>query len=197
MKAVPKLLMMKMAHKFVRDVKFPMLLGMGPVRLLFPSSLHPIHKRGLCRCEILCSPRQVYIAFYIWILSQTPFHLIGSRFTQWFHCDKDTHLDEGWEWRISPCSRKWKWKRNNACSCNFSAYRTNQDIKKHKTYTHVNVNDCIWTCMIGDIHTLYSHIGILKCKLTFLWQSGQCRKSTLSSLHSYCLGSTRSVGRFG
>ena len=51
--------------------------------------------------------------------------------------------NEGWEWRISPCSRKWKWKWNNACSCSISAFRTAQETQNHKTYTHANVNYCI------------------------------------------------------
>ena len=48
--------------------------------------------------------------------------------------------------------------------------------------------------MITYIHTPYLRIRIRNCKLTFVWQSGWSRKSTLSSLHNCYLYSTRSVG---
>ena len=72
-----------------------------------------------------------------------------------------------------------------------------QDINQYKSYSHANSNSYVLTCTITCIHTLYTCIRILNCKLTFVWQSGQCRKSTLPTVHNCCLGSTRSVGRAG
>ena len=72
-----------------------------------------------------------------------------------------------------------------------------QDINLYKSYSHANLNYYVLTCMITYIHTLYTCIRILNCKLTFVWQSGQCRKTALPTLHNCDLGSTRSVGRPG
>ena len=72
-----------------------------------------------------------------------------------------------------------------------------QDINQYKSYSHANSNSYVLTCTITCEHTLYTCIRILNCKLTFVWQSGQCRKSTLPTVHNCCLGSTRSVGRPG
>ena len=65
-------------------------------------------------------------------------------------------------------------------------------LLKILTYIHACVNSYIDTCTIIYIRTLYPGIRILNCKLTFVWQSGWSRKSTLSILHNCYLGSTRS-----
>ena len=68
-------------------------------------------------------------------------------------------------------------------------------LLKILTYTHECVNSYIDTCTITYIRTLYPGIRILNCKLTFVWQSGWSRKSTLSILYNCYLGSTRSSCR--
>ena len=53
----------RVAHKSWRDVKFPMLFGMGPVSWLLYRYLHPNIYTGWVGCEFQCSPHEVCIAF--------------------------------------------------------------------------------------------------------------------------------------
>ena len=125
-------------------------------------------------CQILCSPHQVYIAFYIWIYYHTNFHLIGSWFTKSFRWDKDTHLETKVGSEEFPHALKNENENENETMHAAVVFPHSGLLKESKNTRHTLMQTLIiayrraWLI----IHTLYSHIGILNCKLTFLWQSG-------------------------
>ena len=71
----------RVAHKYWREVRFPMLFGMGPVSWLSNRPLHPNMYTGWVRSKFQCSPHMLCIAFYSLFFphysSQPPFNFLG------------------------------------------------------------------------------------------------------------------------
>ena len=89
----------RVAHKYWRDVRFPMLFGMGPVSWLLYRYLHPKIYTGWVRCEFQCSPHEVCIAFCSLFFLSTPLYFLAKnrsqqsiQGSQWLHWDKVTRL---------------------------------------------------------------------------------------------------------
>ena len=89
----------RVAHKNRRDVRFPMLFGMGPFSSLLDRSLHPQIYTDWVRSEFQCSPHEVCIAFCSLFFKSNPPHLHGNNTSkqsfqgsQWLHWNKVTRF---------------------------------------------------------------------------------------------------------